>query len=85
MRMNSGRATMVIAHFATGDSPSQVVDFYKSRMAEGTVAVSNGKQDGTVLSSRGSDRDRIMVTVGSGSGDDAGKTTILIMHSKRNP
>jgi hypothetical protein len=72
---------MVMAHFSTSDSMSQVVDFYKGKMGDGAVAVSTG--NGTVINSGGPDTDRIMVTVGPGSGDDAGKTTIVIMHTKK--
>jgi hypothetical protein len=52
-------------------------------MGEGTVSVATGTNDGTVLNSGGPDTDRIMVTVGAGTGDDAGKTTIVIMHTKK--
>jgi hypothetical protein len=81
LNMNSGAASMVMAHFSTSDSMSQVVDFYKGKMGDGAVAVSTG--NGTVINSGGPDTDRIMVTVGPGSGDDAGKTTIVIMHTKK--
>ncbi len=81
MNLNSGSASMVMAHFVTSDSPSQVVDFYKSKMGEGTVSVDTG--NGTVLNSGGQDTDRVMVTIGPGSGDDAGKTTIVVMHTKK--
>jgi hypothetical protein len=83
MQLNSSSASMVMAHFTTSDSPSQVVDFYKSKMGDETVAVTTGNNEGTVLNSGGDANDRIMVTVGKGSGDDAGKTTIVIMHSKK--
>jgi zinc ribbon protein len=79
--MNAASASMVIATLTTSDSSSQVVDFYKSRMGSGAVVASSG--DGTVLSVGASDSDRIMVTVGEGSGDDSGKTTIVIMHTKK--
>lgn len=81
MNMNSSSASMVMAHFATSDSESQVVDFYKGKMGDGTAVVSTG--NGTVLNSGGQDTNRIMVTVGPGSGDDAGKTTIVIMHTQK--
>jgi hypothetical protein len=71
----------VMAHFTTSDSQSQVVNFYKGKMGDGAVAVATG--NGTVLNSGGQDTDRIMVTVGPGSGDDQGKTTIVIMHTKK--
>jgi hypothetical protein len=79
--MNAASASMVIATLTTTDSASQVVDFYKSKMGNGAVVASSG--NGTVLSSGTSDSDRIMVTVGEGSGDDSGKTTIVIMHTKK--
>jgi hypothetical protein len=78
--IDSGSASMVMAHFSTNDSISQVTDFYKSKMGETTVAVTSG--DGTVLTS-GSDSDKVMVTIGPGNGDDAGKTTVVIMHTKK--
>jgi hypothetical protein len=81
MNLNSGSATMVMAHFSTADSQSQVVDFYKSKMGDGAVAVATG--NGTAINSGGQDTNRIMVTVGPGSGDDAGKTTIIIMHTQK--
>lgn len=78
--IDSGSTSMVMAHFSTNDSISQVTDFYKSKMGETTVAVTSG--DGTVLTS-GSDSDKVMVTIGPGNGDDAGKTTVVIMHTKK--
>jgi len=81
MNMDSGAASMVMAHFSTSDSMGQVVDFYKGKMGVGSVAVATG--NGTVLNSGGADTDRIMVTVGPGSGDDSGKTTIVIMHTRK--
>jgi hypothetical protein len=83
INMNMGSTSMVMAHFSTSDSTSQVVDFYKSKMGDGATAVATGTNDGTVLNSGGKDTDRIMVTVGTGTGDDAGKTTIVIMHTQK--
>jgi hypothetical protein len=74
-------SSMVMAHFTTDDSVSKVTDFYKSKMGENAVVVSTG--DGTVLTSGKNDEDSLTVTVGSGNGDDAGKTTIVIMHAKK--
>ena len=79
MNLNAASASMVMAHFSTTDTESQVVDFYKGKMGNGTAVVSTG--NGTVINSGGKDTDRIMVTVGPGTGDDAGKTTIVIMHT----
>jgi hypothetical protein len=81
LQMNSASASMVMAHYSTNDSMDQVVDFYKAKMGSGAVSVTTG--NGTVLNSGGKDTDRVMVTVGPGSGDDAGKTTIVIMHTKK--
>jgi hypothetical protein len=81
MNMNTATASMVMAHFSTNDSQSQVVDFYKGKMGDGAVAVATG--NGTVINSGGQDTDRIMVTVGPGNGDDAGKTTIVVVHTKK--
>ena len=74
-------SSMVMAHFTTDDSVSKVTDFYKSKMGENAVVVSTG--DGTVLTSGKNDEDSLTVTVGSGNGDDADKTTIVIMHAKK--
>src|ERR1035437_1254205 len=79
--VNSSSSSMVMAHFTTDDSVSQVTDFYKSKMGENAVVVSTG--DGTVLTSGKNDEDSLTVTVGSGNGDDADKTTIVIMHAKK--
>jgi hypothetical protein len=80
MNMDTGAASMVMAHFSTNDSIGQVTDFYKSKMGQTTVAVTSG--DGTVLNS-GSDSDKVMVTIAPGDGDDAGKTTIVVVHTKK--
>jgi len=76
--------SMAMAHFTTTDSPGQVADFYKSRMGDGTVAEETGSNGGMVLNSGDNDSEHTMVTVGRGTGDDAGKTMIVIMHTKKN-
>lgn len=81
VNVDSPQTSMVSAQFSTNDSPSQVVDFYKASMGDSAVAVSTG--DGTVLTSGSSDNDRIMVTIGPSSNDATGKTTILVMHTKK--
>lgn len=81
MNMDSAAASMVMAHFTTTDSMSQVVDFYKSKLGDSAVVASSG--EGTVINSGADDQNRIMVTIGPGSGDDAGKTTIVVMHTKK--
>ncbi|HEX9201066.1 MAG TPA: zinc ribbon domain-containing protein [Acidobacteriaceae bacterium] len=82
MSVSSASASMVMAHFTTSDSVSQVTDFYKGKMGDNPVVVSNG--NGTVLSSGEKGEDSLTVTVGTGNGDDAGKTSILIVHSKKD-
>jgi len=81
VNVDSPTASMVSAQFSTNDPVSQVVDFYKSKLGDKTVAVSTG--DGTVLNSGESDSDRVMVTVGPSSGDSGGKTTFVVMHTKK--
>jgi len=81
MNMDSARASVVMASFSTDDSASQVVDFYKSRMGDGAATMTTG--NGTVINSGGPDTDRIMVTVGPGTGDSTGKTMIVIMHTTK--
>jgi hypothetical protein len=81
VNMDTPQATMVSAQFSTNDPMSAVVDFYKGKLGDSAVAVSTG--DGTVLNSGGSDADRIMITIGPSSGDDTGKTTFLIMHTRK--
>jgi hypothetical protein len=81
MNMSSAAASMVMGHFSTNDSPSQVVDFYKAKMGDGVAVVSTGS--GAVINSGGPDTNRIVVTVGAGSGDDSGKTAIVIMHTMK--
>jgi len=81
MNMSTGSSSMIMAHFATNDSIAQVTDFYKGKMGDSTVVASSG--EATVLNSGGSDSDRIMVTISPGNGEDAGKTSIVIMHTKK--
>ena len=54
MNMDTASASMVMAHFSTNDSMSQVVDFYKGKMGDGAVAVSTG--NGTVFNRAGRNR-----------------------------
>lgn len=81
IQMNTAEGSMVMAHFSTKDSMDQVVSFYKDKMGDGITAVSGGT--GTVLNSGNDDTGRTMITVGPGNGDDAGKTTIVIMHTTK--
>jgi hypothetical protein len=81
VQMNSSTASMVMEHFSTSDSQEQVVNFYKSKLGDSASVVTSGS--GTVLNSNDRDRDKIVVTVASGSGGDAGRTTIMILHSKK--
>jgi hypothetical protein len=83
MDMNMGGTSMHMAHFSTEDSVDQVTDFYKGKMGSDTVAISTNGGKGSVLQTGSSASDRIMVTIAPGSGNDDGKTTIVIMHSKK--
>ena len=81
MNLNSGSASMVMAHFSTSDSQTQVTDYYKGKMGDAATVVSSG--EGTVITAGSKDTDSTVVTVAPGSGDDAGKTTILVMHTQK--
>lgn len=80
-QVNMGPLSETVAHYATSDSMSQVVDFYKSKMGDNAISIETG--NGTTLTSGSTDTDRITVTVAPGDGDDAGKTTIVVMHMKK--
>lgn len=82
LQLNSGTASMAMAHFSTVDSLSQVTDFYKGKMGDSAQFVSSS--DGTVITSGADTEDKITITVARGSGDDSGKTTIVILRASKN-
>ena len=82
VQMSSSSASMVMAHFSTSDSVSQVSDFYKSKVGENAQVVSSG--EGTVITSGAGSDDKVTITVARGNGDDSGKTTIVILRAKKN-
>jgi len=82
VQMSSASASMVMAHFSTSDSVSQVSDFYKSKIGDGVQVASNN--DGTVITSPPDSQDKITITVAPGNGEDKGKTTILILRAKKS-
>jgi hypothetical protein len=82
VQMRSASASMVMAHFSTSDSISQVSDFYKGKIGDSAQVVSSN--EGTVITSGADSPDKITITVAPGNGDDKGKTTILILRAKKN-
>jgi hypothetical protein len=83
VNMKFGGTSMVIGQYTTSDSIDQVVDFYKSKLPSGSLAVTSGTNDGIVLNSGGPETDRIVITVDKGIGNDEGRTSIGIVHSKK--
>jgi hypothetical protein len=79
--VGTSAAGMVEAHFTTIDPMSQVAAFYTSNMA-GAIVASTGS--GTVINAGPSATDRVTVTISPGSGSNAGKTTIVIVHAAKN-
>jgi hypothetical protein len=81
VQMKSASASMAMANFATDDAAAPVVDFYKSKLGPNAVVVSS--PDGTVLSLAESEHEKITITIAPGSGQDSGKTMIMILHAKK--
>jgi hypothetical protein len=75
--VGTAKAGVVEAHFTTTDPVAQVAAFYTSNMAGAIVASTAG---GAVINAGPSATDRVTVTISPGSGSNAGKTTIVIVH-----
>jgi len=79
--VGTSKAGVAEAHFTTGDSVSQVADFYAANLA-GAVVASTGS--GAVINAGPSATDRTTVTITPGSGSNAGTTTIVIVRTTKN-
>jgi len=82
MRMTLPTGSMVTGVFATGDSKDQVLAFYKSKFGSDASIYDSG--DGTVLTLNKGEKETIVLTITKGTGDDAGKTQITIVHTTSN-
>ena len=79
--VGTAAAGVTEAHFTTSDPVSQVVAFYTSNLP-GAILASTA--NGAVLNAGPSATDRVTVTIGPGSGSDAGKTSIVIVRTTKN-
>lgn len=79
MRMSMPSGSMVTGVFVTGDSKDQVLAFYKSKFGSDASIYDSG--DGAVLTMKKGDKESVVLTITKGSGDEAGKTQISIVHS----
>jgi hypothetical protein len=79
--VGTSKAGVAEAHFTTGDSASQVADFYAANLTGAVVA---STANGAVINAGPSATDRVTVTITAGSGSNAGKTTIVIVRTTKN-
>jgi hypothetical protein len=78
MNMHTPAGSLVSAVFLTSDSPTQVVDYYKSKIGGDVSTMESGNS--TVLTSAADSKNKVMVTVTS---NDNGKTRINILHTSK--
>jgi hypothetical protein len=78
MNMHTPVGSLISAVFLTSDSPTQVVDYYKSKIGSDVSTMETGNS--TVLTSGADSKNKVMVTVTSG---DNGKTRINILHTTK--
>jgi hypothetical protein len=78
MNMHTPAGSLVSAVFLTSDTPTQVVDYYKSKIGGDVSTMESGNS--TVLTSTADSRNKVMVTVTS---NDNGKTRINILHTSK--
>jgi len=87
MKMTLPTGSMNTVIYVTGDSPSDVVAFYKGKLGENEVdtETSNGSilssgNDGITSGAKGL-KNATVITVAPGSGDSEGKTQITIVRT----
>ena len=78
MNMHTPVGSLISAVFLTSDSPTQVVDYYKSKIGSDVSTMETGNS--TVLTSGADSKNKVMITVTSG---DNGKTRINILHTTK--
>ena len=78
MNMHTPAGSLISAVFVTSDSPSQVVDYYKSKIGGDVSTMESGNS--TVLTSAADSKNKVMVTV---TANDNGKTRIRILHTTK--
>jgi len=85
MKMTLPTGSMNSVIFVTGDSPSDVVAFYKGKLGDNEVdtETSNGSvlSSGTDSSATGGGKNATMITIAPGSGNNDGKTQITIVRT----
>jgi hypothetical protein len=75
MNIKSPSGSMITAIYTTNDPLSKVVEFYKSKLGPQASIMETG--NGTMLTSGGDEKDKLLITITS----DEGKTKIAIVHS----
>ena len=78
MNMHTPSGSLVSAAFVTSDSPSQVADFYKSKIGDSVSSMQAGGS--TILTSGADSKDKVVVTITT---VDGGKTRVNILHSTK--
>ena len=79
MKMQSSKGSIISAIYLTSDAPTDVVTFYRGKLGAGVEEASTGQ--GSVLTSGEDSKNKVMVTVTKATGEDEGKTQILVMHT----
>jgi hypothetical protein len=82
MHMSLPTGSIVTAVYVTSDPATSVVDFYKGKLGanESDVDTANGSVM-TAGTQDGSGKSGIQITVGPGTGNNNGKTQIVIVHT----
>jgi hypothetical protein len=86
MRMKMGNNLVVSALYTTGDTPSDVLAFYQNKLSGNgsTLNVTTAGDASTLTSSTvsGSVKESIVIRASPSPQADAGKTQIMIVHTK---
>jgi hypothetical protein len=82
LRVNAPTGPMVQAHFLTPDSKDQVVAFYTDKLGSGAVTTSTSQS--ALMTFSKSKQESVMLSIVQRSGQDDGKTQIVIMHQVNN-
>ena len=80
LQMKSAHGSMMMGAYTTGDSPEAVLTFYRDKLGANSIETKTATNGATVLQSGGDAKQKIMITIGPATGDDEGKTNIVIMN-----
>ncbi len=78
LHIRSTNGSMVTGVYTTGDSPAQVIAFYKSKMSSDTAVIETGQ--GAILTSGKQGKESVVVTISTDTSDN--KTKIAVMHTR---